>query len=71
MEMVVKQNMVEPDVHDKRSAYGSRPATADGSASEVEDGGWMEGASVTSHPKSPSKRRVHRLSRPRFSRFSW
>jgi peroxin-1 len=55
MEMVVKQNMVEPDVHDKRSAYGSRPATADGSASEVEDGGWMEGASVTSHPKSPSK----------------
>jgi peroxin-1 len=55
MEMVVKQNMVELDVHEKRSAYGSRPATADGSASEGEDGGWMEGASVASHPKSPSK----------------
>jgi peroxin-1 len=54
MEIVVKQNMVDPDIHDK-STYGSRPATADGSASEGEDGGWMEGASVTSQPASPSK----------------
>lgn len=54
MEMVVKQNMAHPEVHDK-SAYGSRPATADGSASEGEDGGWMEGASVASHPASTSK----------------
>ncbi|KAE9381230.1 putative peroxisome biosynthesis protein PAS1 [Stipitochalara longipes BDJ] len=55
MEMVVKQNMADPDLHDQRSANGSRPATADGSASEGEDGGWMEGDSVTSHPASPNK----------------
>ncbi|PMD39552.1 putative peroxisome biosynthesis protein PAS1 [Hyaloscypha variabilis F] len=55
MEMVVKQNMADPDMHHQRSANGSRPATADGSASEGEDGGWMEGASVTSQPVSPNK----------------
>ena len=55
MEMVVKQNMADPDSSDKRSAYGSRPATAYGSASEGEDGGWMEVASGTKHPASPSK----------------
>ena len=55
MEMVVRQNMADPGSSDKRSAYGSRPATAYGSASEGEDGGWMEVASGTKHPASPSK----------------
>jgi len=51
MEMVVNQNAVDPELP-KKSTNGSRPPTADGSASEGEDGAWMDGASEGSRANS-------------------
>ena len=50
MEMVVKQNATEPTSQEQQPSHGSRPTTADGSASEGEDGAWMDGASPASRP---------------------
>jgi peroxin-1 len=55
MEMVVRQNATEPSIQDKQPSHGSRPATADGSASEGEDGAWMDGASSASRPLAAPK----------------
>ncbi|KAG0651095.1 Peroxin-1 [Hyphodiscus hymeniophilus] len=55
MEMVVKQNYTEPKTQEQQLSHGSRPTTADGSASEGEDGAWMDGASSGSRPSSAPK----------------
>lgn len=55
MEMVVKQNVAEPDSLERRPDNGSRPTTADGSASESDGGAWMDGASGPSRPDSSSR----------------
>ena len=55
MEMVVKQNAIEPSSQEQQPSHGSRPTTADGSASEGEDGTWMDGASSASRPSSAPK----------------
>jgi peroxin-1 len=55
MEMVAKQNAAEPTSQEQQPSHGSRPATADGSASEGEDGAWMDGASSASRPSSAPK----------------
>ncbi|CAL3962118.1 unnamed protein product [Diplocarpon coronariae] len=49
VEMVAKQNVSEQEPHERKS-LGSRPTTADGSAGEDEDGGWMDSSSAASHP---------------------
>ncbi|RDL40034.1 putative peroxin-1 [Venustampulla echinocandica] len=54
MEMIVRQNATDPDPSGPKSPIGSRPTTADGSASE-EDGGWMVGSSVPSRASSKSQ----------------
>ncbi|KAI9053395.1 hypothetical protein LZ554_002354 [Drepanopeziza brunnea f. sp. 'monogermtubi'] len=53
VEMVVKQNATETK-HEPQTirSSGSRPTTADGSAGEDEDGGWMDSSSAASRPKS-------------------
>ncbi|PBP26421.1 ATPase [Diplocarpon rosae] len=54
LEMVAKQNVSEQEPHERRS-LGSRPATADGSAGEDEDGGWMDSSSAASRLGSSGK----------------
>lgn len=54
MEMVVKQNVVEPSAQERKST-GSRPTTSDGSAGEEQDGDWMDGSSAGSRPGTSSK----------------
>jgi len=54
MEMVVRQNATDADPNEARPSTGSRPTTADGSASE-EEGAWMDGSSEASRRGSSSK----------------
>jgi peroxin-1 len=51
MEIVVRQNATDADPHEEKATPGSRPTTADGSASE-EEGAWMDGSSVASRRSS-------------------
>ncbi|TVY81814.1 Peroxisome biosynthesis protein [Lachnellula suecica] len=54
MEMVVRQNATDDDPNASKPEPGSRPTTADGSASE-EEGAWMDGSSEASRRGSSSK----------------
>lgn len=54
MEMVVRQNATDVDPNEQKASPTSRPATADGSASE-DEGAWMDGASIASRSRSSSK----------------
>lgn len=53
MEMIARQNATEEV--SERNNIGSRPTTADGSASEGEDSGWMDASSSGSRPRSSGK----------------
>ncbi|TVY22528.1 Peroxisome biosynthesis protein [Lachnellula hyalina] len=54
MEMVVRQNATDVDSNEMKSTSGSRPVTANGSASG-DEGAWMDGSSVGSQKGSSSR----------------
>ncbi|KAH8602629.1 P-loop containing nucleoside triphosphate hydrolase protein [Bisporella sp. PMI_857] len=53
-ELTVRQNATDP-VTNQANSERSRPPTADGSASEGEDGAWMDGRSSPSNSRLPNK----------------
>jgi peroxin-1 len=52
MEALTKQGSVSPEEAESEDELGSRPTTADGSTTDGEGGGWMDG------PSRPTRKRV-------------